>query len=257
MKITQVLADEVDIIEVFGNQNWGDLYLLKYSLVNAHNNTTSYNSNYVLRADLDKYLKDNPKTTPREIRQHVNGFVFFNPEGPDIFNQVPFNFGDYPSYEKCFKEPSDKFEDGLTLIRFDSYDHSFWSPHLDRPLSRVYRADNHMLSSECFYLTKLEQLLKDHPWVLRVHEAQRYSWKPGWHMYFDFKVPQEIHNKIYDFARKNHKYDHRFGFSSSTIEEHLIWSARIGSDPTYWALGTDPMGIAAALKPEEEYDSYD
>lgn len=260
--ITEAKIDKLEVTEVFGSQTWGDLYLLEYEW--ANHNRASY-SGLALRTDFDKYLKINPEATPADVAGNVMMFSFLRPDAPDFINKEPWEIsGGTTQFLVEPKKANVQDIDKYNLLRFDGYDYTFWSPHSDYPLSRVYDGEHEYgLNAEKFYLTKVEAILKDHPWVVKWNDirAPRYH-EDIYHADFWYKLPQEVHNKIWDWIVKNTSitstYYNRHHLSGSDIWRHLVWSAwcDFNSGGLDWALGNDPFGLAPALKTETEYDPY-
>jgi hypothetical protein len=172
--------------------------------------------------------------------------------------------------DKCFEDLGRNMADAFApleplpadfrsqLIHFDQYDHTFWKPDHNKPISRPTNIE---IWTDHFEADALQKHLDQHPYVLETRTKKSYHPDALGTIEAIVKLPQDIHDRVYDFNNQKSPPSIQ-GFSPSSMREVLIWPNHLPHDPDYdrklnGAQIKDVLGVRPFARSQEEIEDDD
>lgn len=276
--VTTLSQSVTDTVEIEAH---GALVFLQFSWADGREPTSLDEDRFAEKDVVDKVVKAARRKPGKLVvtaLREVPSVTIFTDEGRRIFSEVALELVEYDDREAFFMEDdvarllSDE-ELAARAYRYVGYDEAFVQLNSNTPANRVFYLDYIMGASGRYYdLPALEVLLAKHPWVLDV-TAER--GRPGGYdhvpagLAVTVLLPDEVFAQICAdparvAARKQIEAQYTrpavYGSATYAPSAHEVAEALFLA-PKYadytGALGSDPLGVAGALRATEYVDPDD
>jgi len=253
----------VDTISVDPIEGTDDFLLFEFSPAGGNKNTRS---GFITVEDKKKLeVSDDPIATYLEVPDY-DGYDQHRRDGITVYGVLTERGRSYledtvfesDGYAEMFEDARTSLEMGTLdvdqLITFDGYDHTFWRPGAEAPISRPQSLE---LWGQYFRPDEAKKLLEDNPAVLSVEIADvpYYNREIAGeqNVIAVVKFPQEQYDQMWRWAKEE-------GEDSTHLDERMLvmHSAMDADEDGAYRDGlekyglTDILGLSSAVRSEEE-----